>query len=650
MPHVEQAHAAAIPCASSGSTRRARKDPVIIAAVALIGGQLCWKAYLLSHFYFRQDDFQLMDQALSRDLSLSYLFTINGGHMRPGGQFITWIMVRVSLYNWSLACIITIALLAAASLAMLRLLLLLFGRRPAILIPLVIFLFTPLTLPGLSFWATTMLWLPPTLTTLMALDAHVRHVRSGHIGYAIAAAAWLATGMLFDEQSVLVPALAFALTSAYFVPGSWLQAARQALRRYWRAWAMYAALTVGYVVLFLIQLRTSPQRPISPGRLSSVLTLASTMLRVSFIPAAFGGPWHWFVPGVDYGYTVETPGVTQLTWLLAALIVAVSLWYRRHALRAWLILAGWFVLADFLPVMISRLTEISATILGEDLHYLADSAPILGICLGLAFWPVVGEEQPYRAARPAWVPVAAAELTLVGGFFMGSLWSGAAYLNETSSASTRSYIATARSALARAKPGTVIVSGTTPPIVMYAGYLGRAAQTSPVLGPLAPQSSRIRFVTTPKGVIRNLMIFDSKGRLRPALDVGATSVSPAGGTGCWPVFPTTTRIPLSASLFSYGWIAQLRYSGPATRMRLQFGSAVREVALPAGRGDIYVPLTGKGAAVLVRRLSPGPSACISSLTVGLMYAARPPAIPSGAVAARGLVSVPGRGSRTEPKP
>ncbi len=651
MPHVEQLPAAAGPRAATESAEWARKNPVILVAVALIVAQLCWKAYLLSHFYFRQDDFLLLDRALSHGLSLNYLFSFSGGHLRPGGLAIFWLVTRLSLYDWLPASILTIAALAVAGVVLLRLLLTLFGRRPAILIPLIIFLFTPLTLPGLSFWTTTTDWLPLQLTILLAIYSHIRYVRSGRIRHAIVAAAWLGAGMLFDEQGVLVPFLLFALTPGYLVPGRWLAAAGQALRDYQRAWAIYGALTAGYVVLFVVTLQTSVQQPVSPRHFSSVLTLAATMLRVGFVPAALGGPWHWVVPGGDYGFAAETTGLTQVTWVLAVLIVAASLWYRRHALRAWLILAGWLVLADFGPVAIARLTEVPATALGEDLHYLADSAPVLAICVALAFWPVVGEEDANRAVRPRPVALAAGAFVLTGSFLVGSLWSGTSYLNQTSSARTRSYIATARTALARARPGTVIVSGSTPRYVMFGGFLGRAAQTSQVLGPLAPKAARIRFITAPDGVINNLMMLDRLGRLRPALDVGATSVRPAGmTTTCWPVQSTTIRIPLSTSVFRYPWIVQLWYSGSATTIRLEIGTAVRDVVLPPGKRSTYVPVTGNGSAVLVRSLSQGRPVCISRLTVGLMYATRPTAIRPAAQARPPGSRGPDLGHPAEPVP
>jgi hypothetical protein len=621
-----QVPAAAAQRTATGSTRWVRTNPVILAAVVLIVAQLCWKAYLLSRFYFQQDDFLLLDRALFYGLKLNYLFSFSGGHLRPGGLVVFWLVTRLSPYDWLLASIMTIAGLAAAGVLMLRLLLILFGSRPAILIPLTVFLFTPLTLAGLSFFTTVTDWLPLQLTMLAATCSHVRYVRSGRVRDLVAAAVWLSAGLLFDVQGALVPLLLFALTSAYLVPGRWPAAAWQTLRSFWRAWTIYGVLTAAYLVLFFIRLQTSTQQPISPRNISSVLSLAATMLRVSFVPAAVGGPWRWFAPGGQYGLAAETPALTQVTWVLAALIVGVSLWYRRHALRSWLILAGWLLLADFAPVAIARVTEFPVSLLGADTYYLADSAPLLALCVGLAFWPVIGEQAPYRVTRPQSVPLAVSAFALTGVFLAGSVWSGVSYLSSTSSTRTRSYINTARSALANARPGTVILSASVPGYVMSAGFLDLVSETSRILGPLAPERAGIRFVMVPKGPVTSLMMFDSQGNLRPALDIGASSVRPAPPRTCWPVRSAATRIPLDAYLFRYAWIIQLSYSGPATTLQFELGTSARDVVLPAGQRDVYIPISNGGSAVLVRSLSGEPAACISQLTVRLKYASTLPAI------------------------
>jgi hypothetical protein len=615
---LEQLPAAAVPQESSEAVEWLRNNAITLAALALIAGQLWWKAHLLAHFYFRQDDFRVMDHALAHGFSLKFLFTVDDGHLMPGGFALAAAMVRLSLYDWTLASTVTIILLAAASFAMLRLLWLLFGQRPAILVPLAIFLFSPLTLPGLSFWTTTLMWLPLQVAILMALGSHIRYVRSGQIGHAVAAGAWLAAGMLFADQGMLVPVLVFALTSAYFAPGRWLAGAREALRAYWRAWVIYGALTVAYIIVFAVRLGTSVQGPGKPGLFAGVLTLASTMFRVSFVSAAFGGPWRWYAPGGDYGYAVETAPFTQICWVLAIVVIGISLWYRRHAVRAWVILAGWVLIADIGPAIISRVSAISATILGLDLHYVADAAPVLALCVGLAFWPVIGEESPYRGALPSRRLLTPVTLVAVGCFLASSIWTGTLYLQDTSSAVSRSYIATARVALAKAPPGTVILSQPTPQNVMYYGYLDNAAQTGPVLGPLIPRGARIRFTAQPAGLISNLLVFDSLGRLLPAVDIGATSVPAPAKGGCWPITAATT-IPLGSGVFDYGWIVQLFYAGPATTVQLRFGTGVHNVTLPAGKHDVYIPVTGAGKDVVLRDLSAGPAACVSKLTVGLLY-------------------------------
>jgi len=615
---LDQLPAAAVPQESSEVVQWLRRNSVALAAVALIAGQLWWKAHLLAHFYFRQDDFRIMDHALRYGFSLRFLFTLDDGHLMPGGLALAAAMVRLSLYDWTLASIVTIMLLAATSFAMLRLLWLLLGKRPAILIPLAIFLFSPLTLVGLSFWTTTLMWLPLQLAILMALGSHIRYLRSGRIGHAVAAAVWVVAGMLFSDQGMLVGILVFALTSAYFSPGRWLSAAREALRAYWQAWVIYGVLTLGYVIVFAIRLSTSVEQPGNPGQFSGVLTLASTMFRVSFASAAFGGPWRWYAPGGDYGYAVETVPLTQICWGLAILVIGISLWYRRHALRAWVILACWVLLADIGPAIISRVRAISATSLGLDLHYVADAAPILALCVGLAFWPVRGEERPYRGRLPSRRLLTTVTLVAVGSFLASSIWSGFTYLKDTSSAVSRSYIATARVALAKAPPGTVIVSQATPQNVMYYGNLDTAAVTAQVLGPLAPSAARVRFATEPAGPIRNLMVFDSLGRLLPAVDIGATSVPAPANRGCWPIAAITT-IPLARAVFDYGWIVQLHYAGSTTTVQLQLGTGVRDATLPAGEHDVYLPVTGAGKDIVLRNLSVGQGACVSRLTVGLLY-------------------------------
>src|SRR5882724_8217230 len=117
---------------------------VTAVAVALIGVQLLLKGTLLAGGYFRQDDYHYLDRAAASGFGWSYLMLVDSGHLLPLGQLIAWLQARLALYDWPVTAGVILLLLAAASFAMLRMLLTIFGKRPGILIPLGIFLFSPL--------------------------------------------------------------------------------------------------------------------------------------------------------------------------------------------------------------------------------------------------------------------------------------------------------------------------------------------------------------------------------------------------------------------------------------------------------------------------------------------------------------------------
>lgn len=595
-----------------------RTNQITLVAIALIVAQLWLKGVVLGHAYFRQDDYQVFDRALASHLDWRYLMTVYNGHMTPGAMAVAWMLARLSLYDWVLTSSVTIVFLAASSVALLRLLRTLFGNRPAILIPFVVYLFTPLMLTGLTFWTNTLLWLPTQLVIFMALNAHIVYIRGGQFWHAIVATVWLAVGMLFDDAGVLVPLLIFALTTAFFSSGRWPQAALAVLRKYWRAWVLYGALAVGYAVVFFHQLPTSNQQPIKPGQFSNVLSFVSVLTRVSFIPGALGGPWRWLSLG-DLAFAAELPILTYLAWVVAAVIVGASLWYRRRAERAWVILAAWVFVTAIAPLVIGRVGLASATLLGADLHYLADSLPVLAICLGLAFWPVTEEESAYRSHPPA-RPRRLGTAAVLVVFSVGSLWSYHAYEADTSSAASRSYIATARAAVAGAPQGAVIFDTPTPTDIEVAALFGRYAYTSQVIGPLANALpvKHLRWTSAPSGAIANLMIFDDNGRLWRVLLLGRAGAPPAADHGCWRVGyrPVRLQIPGISPLYVWPWTLDLTYSGQSAALAVEFGGRWHDEALPAGQHDVYVPALGGGSSITVQLIGGGPSVCLTHLSIG----------------------------------
>jgi hypothetical protein len=591
---------------------------VTVVAGILILASLCLKGVVLDRAFFRVDDYFLIDRSLSNHFTWHFLSSSYDDHLWPGAYALIWLLSRLSLYDWTLASIVNMVLLAAASLAMFRLLRTLFGSRPAILIPLAVYLFSPVMVSGLSFWSTAIRWLPTQLALCMAINAHVTYVRTGRLRHAVHAIAWIVFGLAFDELNALIPLLLFGLTSGFFAAGPWGRAAAETLRRYWKAWAAYAVIAVAYGLLYLNQLPASIRQPGKPGQFSNVLTVLSLLGRVTFIPTTLGGPWHWNSIG-DWAFAAESPPLTQLSWSVAALVVVVSLWYRRHALRAWIILVAWVFLTVGIPLVVGRVgLVLDLQVLGTDVHYLADSLPVLAVCIALGFWPLAGEENAYRAAPPPRLRQAGT-IALVGVYLAGSLWSYASYEKVTSSVARKSYLATARAAVAAAPAGVVIVNEPVPPFIEPVAWFPTSAWTATVLGPLVPSALNAHWTDAPSGVYTNLMIFDDLGRLWSAPGIVGDTVHPdTAHNGCWRVGTRTVTIPLGGKLFHWGWEMSMNYVGPAATMAVQFGGTSHDVQLPAGMHTVWVPATGAGADVQVQLLSGGPRVCVSSLSIGNM--------------------------------
>ena len=602
-----------------------RRHGVTLAAVALIAVQLGWKAILLAHSYFRQDDYQYLGRAAGSGLGWKYVMQVDDGHLAPLGMVLNWILVRIALFNWPLMCAVILPLLAAACFAMLRMLRTVFGNRPAILIPLGLFLFSPLSLAAADWWAVAFEILPLEIAMFMAIDAHLRYLRTGRRRTAVTATVWLAVGLAASDKGAVVPLLLFALTAAFFEPRThWAKAIVRAAVRHWRVWLWYFGLLAAYLALYFIQLSGSSIQPSNPVSASRVTSLTVTMFEKNLVPGALGGPWQWWAGGLGYAQAGPPPQLVELAWAVAVVIVIASCLCRVGAWRAWAIAVGWVVAADLVPVIFGRLLVFPAALLGVQTRYVTDATGILALCAGLAFLPVAGEQDAYRL-RAGILGVRAQARALLAvlacAFLVGAAVSQQRLESVTAASVTaaRSYLATMRLAVTRAPHGATIVAGATPAFIMDPGLFWLQGYTSKVAGPIAQTEPprQLTFTASPLGRAGQLMIFNDRGQLRPAAVGGPSSWPPPPGQACWPVTIAATSIPLNGALYHWPWMVRLAYSGPAERLAVSFGGNPSTVRLPAGKGVVYVPVIGSGDSVILQLAgSTSASTCVTSLTVG----------------------------------
>jgi hypothetical protein len=587
---------------------------VTLFALVLVAAQAVMNSFVLSNGYFQQDDFVIAGLAAQR-FSLHLLFQNYAGHLQPG-VFALALPSAHAGYDWGLSAGMLVAFQAGAGLAVLRALRTLFGNRMLILIPLGLFLFTPMAMADLSWWAVGIQCAPLQLAIAMTVDQHVRYVRAGQKHNVAFALMWMLLGLAFSEKAVAIPLLLFALTSAFLVPGDWPGVLLTTVRRYWAAWGLYAGALVIEAVIYTSGLGSSS---VQVPQASMAVAFSWDLVLRTFIPAAFGGPWRWTTstgtpPAWSlFGYASPPDALVQLSWILAAVVVVVSLWYRVNAWRAWGILLGWLLVVDILPVALGRLAAFGA-VLGTETSYVADAAPVLAFCVALAFLPLRGERRAYRAVRPRpWVRRA-----LVGAvavlFLASSLWSVTAYRKILQPQNSRSYVATVSAALNAAPPDAVIYQGQIPNSMAWALF-GKLTLVQSVFAPLAHHAAQ--WTSWPVGTVNDFMIFDAQGRLHRAAVVGPHSYPFPKPADCL-LTSRGMQLPLDGNLYAWPFLMYIAYyaSRPVT-LDVAIGShhyQVRLAASPLANG--YLPVEGPGNVVDITSVTPDPDICIGSVTVG----------------------------------
>ncbi|WP_203885085.1 hypothetical protein [Planotetraspora kaengkrachanensis] len=580
-----------------------RRNGVTLAALLLLVLQLWWRAEVVSLAYFKEDDFEFAARAVESPLSWDYLTRVHYGQFMPVGFALAWFVTRLAPYSWGLAAGSTLILFTVSGLAVFRMLLVLFGRRRAILVPLAVYLFAPFTVPALTWWSAALNLVPLLIAIPMAIISHVLHLRDGRLLHAVAATAWLVVALCSFLKAAALPLLLFALTLAYFSDGGGV---RGVLRRHAGLWATYAAVVVAYVVGYLVAGRDTADMSGWPTPAEG-LGFIKKLLLDTFLGTTLGGPWKWF-SGPDRAVASPPALLVGLAAVVALALLVVTARYRRRALRAWGLLLGYLVVADIVPTYYGRV-HILGAFHGMETRYIVDAAPVLALVVGAAILPLAGEDRPYRARPPRDLVTGAGGL-LLGGFLVGSLASVSVLSGYLGNDRAHAYLTTAAASLRSAPPDAVILDRRAPGDVISAAY-GEYAMTSRVLAPLATPAQRERMRDPAPST--NAMVVDDQGRLRAADGSGERTAAPGG---CYPVAGAGVEIPLP-QVPQAGAVVRIGYSSAASaRAVLYLGDRRHDVTIGQGLGRILFVAPANLQKVLVSGLPMGAQICFGDVAVG----------------------------------
>ncbi|MDG3016078.1 hypothetical protein NVS88_16080 [Corynebacteriales bacterium D3-21] len=594
---------------------RAPRMRTVHLALLLIVAQLVVRAVTLQHGSFYWDDLILEGRAARLPLfSADLLLRGHDGHFMPGAFLIAAITTRLAPLSWAAPAATLLTLQALASLAMLRLLRLLLGDRGRLLlVPLVFYLFSPLTLPAFAWWAAGLNTLPLQVALVWVAGDALQLHRTGRARYALSGTLVFVAALACFEKAVVVPAVAFACValalhvdrSRFGRPGERRRTPlRSAASRCALLWSALLAVTALWTVGYLTLVHPSPGR----GSEHMLGQLVSRSVFRGVLPGLFGGPWAWIRwPTTPPWAVVATPAVVGCAVAATLLLVATSL-RRRGVAVVWLCAAAYVVVAQ-LSIALVRDSPDTAPELAQTLRYLPDSAVVLTIACALVLRaprrrPPPEPQRPHRA-RTAFG--AAAAVLFVGA----SLWSTQAFTRQWEKNPTASYLATARRELAAHRDVPLLDQPVSIWVLTPLTYPDNLASHV-----FAPLPDRPAFATsTPR-----LRMVTDTGEIVDAKVLWARAIRPGPVAGCGyrvdAAAPAT--LVLSGRLPDWNWTAQLNYLASADGsidVAVGHDAAVR-VPVRTGLNRVFVRLVGGGDTLRVRTLTPGLRLCVGTGPVG----------------------------------
>jgi len=619
-PHTEVA-----PTAHRGPdylTELRRPRRVVQVGVLLVLAHLALRAWALYGSWFYTDDYRLLTDARRSDGWTADLLRPFDSQFMPLGRLAAEVVAGTSPVSWPLAASLVLGAQLVASLACLVMLLVLFGRRPAVLPLLALYLTSAITWSATMWWAAALNQVPFQAVLFASVTTWVLYLRGRGRRWLAATLALVVLGLACYIKALLLLPLLAGIAVAFFARGGPRARVVHLVRRHPGAVVagvvLGAAAAAAYVVL-VPQAFSEGQQPLGPG---VVRDLVRTMLLESYVPGMWGGPWRWDESIPPTSYADAPVAAVVLALLATVLLVGATLLVRRRAGRAWVLLLVWLA-ADFVLLLLTRV-PVAGPSIGREYRYLTDAAPVTVLVLGLVLLPLAGAPEGSTARRPvgrlaaalvrpaARPALRAVAAVAVVGVLAGGLLSGRTYVGAWHDRNPGAAYVQAAQAAAGSRGVVDLADTVVPPYVMPG--VTQPFNTSRTLLDLT--TVNVRFPDTTE----HLGVLGDDGLLRQAV-VGGVSSLPGPDAGCGWGVDGRTVIPLERAAFEFDWWLQVGYLSASNQsVVVRAGDSEVEVPLRAGVHNVYVRVSGEVDDVVVRRSSgsdPSNAICVDSVVVGL---------------------------------
>ncbi|GAA4759085.1 hypothetical protein GCM10023350_51360 [Nocardioides endophyticus] len=580
---------------------------MLASGLLLVAASTAFRVWQLHGAWFFFDDFYFIQRALDGPLTWTYLVKPYNGHLMPAGALVTWLNAHADPMSFTYPAVEIIVCFALTGLAMLRLVLRLFGARWAVLVPLTIFLFSPMLIPATIWWAAAVNQIPMMLAIIMALSSFVAYLRRPRWTSLAATFAWMVVGLLFVERTLVGFAVLWLVALLYFTAGTFPDRLRQLWTRYRGAVVTQVVVVVAYLAAYVPFALNFDAGSVRSKPLFGVLReLAGT----AFPIGAVGGPVDWKVSGVTQSEVHPSQLLLALSWIVLLVVVVASAMTRRHGLRAWLIpVVG--LLANAALISVSRAIYFGSAI-ALDYRFQTESALTLSLAVGLAFLSVPGAAQSaeprpsatWSITTPSWA------VSAMIGYLVLATASTASYplRNLTDTSPERYYDNVAASM--RAEPDAQLMNLTVPDWLW--APLAYPTNTYRSMFPMLSPGPSVSTTVTDQG-----RIVDDSGTFRPIQFTPARAqLTHVGPDGCFGTARrTTSRFSLDGPVLGPEWFLRLRYAA-SEDSTATIGIGDREVDVPLEKGGhtLVTPAPGAYSSITIRVQSG--VACLERLEIG----------------------------------
>lgn len=580
---------------------------VIAAALLLILGQLGFRAWAVYGGWFQFDDFSFMSRLMNEPLREA-IFRDYAGHLMPAGMLLTWANMLAGPLDWWLPASELLLMQAVASAGCLVFLVSAFGRRPGILAPLSVYLFSAVSLPAFIWWAAGVNQLPLQIALFWGAWTHLQYLRSGRRTWAIATMLATIASLVFYEKTLFLFIVFAFLALAYFANGDLVERSKSIYLRYRFGVLLYSVIALGYLAVYIVfGLNFDPGRANDPD-LAPVI--GNVALR-GFATGVLGGPFRW-------EKTTDLFAVASPSDLMVAICLGVIAFFlyevtrsRRHSKRAWLLPLT--LLSVNIVLLAGGRVSFVGPIIALDYRYQTELAAATAVALGLAILPLRGAVESSEATRSSNFldkPIRVSLSVAIGVSF--ALYSSTLYINHWHGATAaREYFSTVETELDGFEEPVPLVDVGVPNYLMW-GFAYPENTTSHVLKMYDDETRYPSFNTD------QMFIISGAGQVSP-LTIEPARRDVASDKACpHPSRNGSITVPLDGPVTGGGWWVRVSYGADRpTDLTVEAGEVRHEARGQQGLHNLFFEASGDFQEIQFTEIDHNAQFCITEIELGL---------------------------------